>query len=398
VCGADEMPSFDPEAIPLGLTSDCKPWPRCGTFAVCRACGHVQKVQDSQWQADVTRIYRDYEMYALSGGSEQVLFEGDLPVLRSRRLLDHFRRHVALSPTGTMLDVGCGNGSTLRSFAELYPGWRLAGFDVHDRFRPIVEAIPGVGAFHCGPLESIDCPFDLISLVYVIEHLRDPPRVLRGLRRLLKPGGVLLVQTSAFWDNPFDLTVVDHCSHFAVDTLAATVRRAGLDTVLTADDWIAKEIGVVARRSECAVTPTLSPARIRELGEGTGHRLRWLQAVVRQAQGEGCVGIFGTAIAGTWLASMLGQGVRFFVDEDRQRQGKLHLGRPVLAPEDAPFGAAVYLAFAPGLARKLHQRLRSRFPGLRYIVPPDFERLPSGSRLTDEPSPGYEGSSAVKGT
>jgi hypothetical protein len=85
------------------------------------------------------------------------------------------------------------------------------------------------------------------------------------------------------------------------------------------------------------------------------------------------IGMFGTAIAGTWLASQAPKSVSFFVDEDRQRRGKLHLGQPVLHMEDVVDGARVYLAFPPPVAQKIGSRLRPQFPGLAFIAPIEYE-------------------------
>ncbi len=372
-CGTDGTQRLDDKDVPSGVTSDCKPWSRCGKFVICEKCGHVQKSQDDQWQQDVARIYREYEMYILTNGSEQVIFDEAVPLPRTRRLLDCFSRRTRLPRTGSMLDVGCGNGSTLRTFNSLYPEWHLSGFDVHNRFEPTVRSIPNVNSFYSGSLAEVDQKFDIISMVYVVEHLPEPLKVLNTFRRLLKPNGMLLVHTSNYWDNPFDLAVVDHCSHFVVETLAATISRAGFEVLDQNDDWIPKEIGVIARLSDETYDALLhnNPQQLRS---GAEQRLRWMGKVVKQSEelSEG-IGIFGTAIAGSWLASRVNKSVRFFVDEDRQRTGKKHLGYPVMHPADVPANAPVYMAFPPPVAKSIASRLRSRFSGIECVIPPEYE-------------------------
>ncbi|MGD0091380.1 MAG: class I SAM-dependent methyltransferase [Planctomycetota bacterium] len=385
-CGSGALKTVPSAALRCGITSDVKPWPRCGIFAHCSACGHLQKIQDAQWRADVERIYSEYEMYVLSGGNEQVVFEGGQPAPRTRRLLEKVLREVSLPEDGWMLDVGCGNGSLLRTVNSLRPRWQLAGFDVHDRFRAAVENVPGVREFYSGSVEQVGRAFDLISLTYVIEHLFEPLAVVRQLRQKLKPGGKLLIHTSNYLENPFDLAVVDHCSHFSPRTLAALVECAGFEVVAHGDDWIPKEIGVVARGAGCpACEPagaTSAPHRLTACATGNesyasaAGRLAWLAQVLEQARAglaSGAFYIFGTAIAGSWLASMLGPGVCGFVDEDPQRLGKQHLGLPVINPAGVPAGATVYLAFAPHLARKLQQRLQGQYPAVAYVVTPGWE-------------------------
>src|SRR5690242_4038828 len=129
-CGSAQLRHLDSPAVPVGVTSDCKPWPRCGVFAICEACGHTQKIQSGAWRDDVDRIYGGYEVYFLSGGAEQVVFDDSTPLPRTRRLLENLRQRIALPAQGHVLDVGCANGSTLRTFQGLWPQWKLAGFDI----------------------------------------------------------------------------------------------------------------------------------------------------------------------------------------------------------------------------------------------------------------------------
>lgn len=368
-CGTGRTRRLDDRHVTRGVTSDCKPWPRCGRFVICETCGHLQKEQDAEWQADVTKVYAEYEMYVLSGGNEQVIFDAGAPAPRTRRLLELFCRNANLAPAGDWLDVGCGNGSTLRTFANLYPGWNLAGFDVHNRFEPAVRSIPAVVDFFSGALDAVDRQYDVISLVYVIEHLPYPRDVVAGLRRLLKPGGLLLVHTSDYWHNPFDLAVVDHCSHFCRETLAGTVARAGFEVLDSNDTWIAKEVGAIARAGAGVPTPVPPTPNFTALAAGAQERLRWLGEVVDHARAGGPIGVFGTAIAGTWLAAMAPGAVGFFVDEDTQRRGKTHLGHPILHPDDVPAGKPVYLAFPPPVAEGIKARLAPRYVGLDLVAP-----------------------------
>ena len=372
-CHAIGLRILDNGTLPRGVTSDCKPWPRCGTFAICEACGHVQKIQDSTWTSDVANIYGGYEAYFLSGGGEQVVFDGSQPLPRTKRLLEKLRQRVSLPTRGRMLDVGCANGSTLRTFQSLFPAWQLAGFDITTHAEATVRVIPNVTDFFTGDLETIDERFDLITMVYVVEHLPDPRRVLQQFQRLLNPGGIAWVHTSDFWANPFDLAVVDHSSHFMVDTLAELVERAGFEVLDRNDDWNAKELGVIARLPAISPRHQVDAAKKADRLVGTPHRMHWLGDVVNQARDaarQGPIGVFGTAIAGTWLANMAPDEIGYFVDEDQQRLGKLHMGRPVLSPAEVPANSPVYLAFPQQQALKIRARLLEKAPSLRMVVPP----------------------------
>lgn len=79
------------------------------------------------------------------------------------------------------------------------------------------------------------------------------------------------------------------------------------------------------------------------------------------------MGLFGTSIAGTWLATEAEDAVAFFVDEDMSRRGRPHLGKPVYAPTEAPSGSQVFLGLPPELAAAIRKRLANL--DLNLIMP-----------------------------
>jgi SAM-dependent methyltransferase len=94
-----------------------------------------------------------------------------------------------------VLDVGCGD----RPYAELFPG--AVGFDVPGNpladLHGSIEAIPVDGA-----------AFDLVLCLQVLEHVGDPAAAVRELRRVVRPGGRVLLSTHGvypFHPNPDDL-------------------------------------------------------------------------------------------------------------------------------------------------------------------------------------------------
>ncbi len=85
------------------------------------------------------------------------------------------------------LDAGCGDN---RTADELDGPTVRVGLDVHDQTTR--------GTFIKGRLETIpfaDSTFDLVGCRYVVEHLDTPLRVFDELRRVMRPGGRLLIQT-----------------------------------------------------------------------------------------------------------------------------------------------------------------------------------------------------------
>ena len=99
--------------------------------------------------------------------------------------------------------------------------------------------------------------------------------------------------------------------------------------------------------------------------------VRWLEAVLGEARqvasGSANFGLFGSAIAATWLYQGMSDRVRFFVDEDPQRVGRTHLGLPILSPEQVPAEADVFVGVSPTISGTLMARLQSG-PGRFHAV------------------------------
>ncbi|MCM0754515.1 class I SAM-dependent methyltransferase [Desulfovibrio aminophilus] len=361
-----------------GVTSDVKPWPRMGAILCCEVCGHVQKRLDAQWRADAEAVYSDYVMYHLSNGSEQVVFDSGGPAPRTSRLIRGMLGPggVDLPETGDLLDVGCGGGAFLSAFHAARPGWTLAGQDHCAQRRGEVLARDGVRAFHCGGLDEVQGVYDAVSMIYVLEHMPDPVAELARVRRLLKPDGALLVMVPDLAQSFFDFAVVDHCGHFFAETLTRAVEQAGYEVAALGPAWMAKEVGVIARPRSGGPADSGAGDAARGLALASGG-LDWLAGAADEAGAEaaalhargGRFGVFGTAIAGTWLAQVLAGQVDFFVDEDAQRWGKTHLGLPIIGPADAPGDSAVFLGFPPELARNIARRLSGLHPRLSLLVP-----------------------------
>ena len=101
--------------------------------------------------------------------------------------------HIAGEPPFAILDLGCGPGRDLRTFAEL--GHCAIGLDGSARFAAMARAHGG-GEVWQQDLLRLDLPaarFDGVFANASLFHVpsRELPRVLRELRASLKPGGVL---------------------------------------------------------------------------------------------------------------------------------------------------------------------------------------------------------------
>jgi hypothetical protein len=135
-------------------------------------------------------------------------------------------------------------------------------------------------------------------------------------------------------------------------------RSAGWEPVNPPSHIVPKEFTLLARAADIGGG---SVGKVDEMADlRLKERLVWLRGVKHQAQqiraGSDTFGIFGTAVAGSWLAGACNIKVDFFVDEDPNRIGGKHLGIPILSPGDAPPGADVFVGMAPAVSKRLAEK------------------------------------------
>jgi ubiquinone/menaquinone biosynthesis C-methylase UbiE len=175
-----------------------------------------------------------------------------------------------LAPGQRLLDVGCGPGTiTLDLAGRVAPG-DVVGIDVAadvvaaaeaDRARAGVERVRyAVGDVYA--LADEDASYDVVHAHQVLQHLSDPVRALRELRRVLRPGGLLAVRDGDYggfvWSPPdprltrwndlyHQVTTHNGSEADAGRLLPAWVRAAGFDDVrMTSSTWTFADPGTRA--------------------------------------------------------------------------------------------------------------------------------------------------------
>lgn len=99
-------------------------------------------------------------------------------------------------PCGLVLDVGCGTGGNLKLLSQWGPviGLEPSKIILDSDTVEAAALVQGKGE----SLPFRDATFALVTLLGVIEHVKDDRLLLREVRRVCRQNGIVLLLTSAF--------------------------------------------------------------------------------------------------------------------------------------------------------------------------------------------------------
>lgn len=146
---------------------------------------------ESDWRARFERYAQLYTDEAqISGWSAEGL----------RRRIDLFQRLVqppAATSSAAALELGCGAGTYVRWLAGL--GYRTVGLDysLATLGRAVAADAGGKGRYVAGEAYAVPCrtaSVDLVVSIGVLQALSEPRRAIEEIARVLRPGGVLVVE------------------------------------------------------------------------------------------------------------------------------------------------------------------------------------------------------------
>jgi len=140
---------------------------------------------------------RDYFLSEICEGFEEFQQNQEVSYNKAKQV-----RHLGPGPGMKILDAGCGRGETILACARA--GAEVAGVDYSqaavDLTREVLADYPDadVRQGDVTDLPWANDTFDRVQFSDVIEHLDEPQTVpaLAEFRRVLKPGGFLLVHTA----------------------------------------------------------------------------------------------------------------------------------------------------------------------------------------------------------
>lgn len=364
------------------VTGDSRVTERGVDARCCEDCASVFKVRTGPVAEALREIYESYVLYGTDERPEHRVAFDKYPegIEKTRYQVEYLFSRLTPSAAGRILDLGCHYGAFLQAFRQRRPDWELVGFDVSEKFRPAIEGLSGPSAYVSGEVGNVPGRFDLIAVSHVIEHVDDPAATLAFVKSRLRPGGVFYMQLIDATANPFSPLMFEQHFNFTPPGIRALMEAAGFSLIEMTGEWIDKEISLLARADGEA--PAAAPGAASSMDRATATAVLKRNSALLNRMGENLgrlracgrqVGVFGTAVAGTWAGALLGGSLGYFVDENPQARQRPHCGKPVLAPESAPAGSSVLVCLPEPVAARIVDRLGATCPA--RLVPPPFDGL-----------------------
>lgn len=227
VCGGQSWRLFKESTLGGRISSDDfkitdARYGHTGRIDLCETCGFKQV-------ADIENVLKFYESLEDSAYDQNREQRG----LQARKILEAVRK---FKPSGRLLDVGAASGILLEQAKAM-------GFDGEgvEPSRSLAKRAQDAGLkVHLGifPHEAIKGPYDVVTLVDVIEHVPNPIGLLRDIAAHLKPDGVGVVTTpdvgslmAKFLGRRWWHFRVAHIGYFDGATLKRALGEAGLEVL-----------------------------------------------------------------------------------------------------------------------------------------------------------------------
>jgi len=209
----------------------------CGLVCVDISRSH-ELIQDSQGQEEREKAYAKETKLA----QEKLFFRPDLEYAERLNRKANFEARVLMingewnRPTehARLLEVGCGEGLFLEQ-ARLH-GYAVTGVEPNETSAAFAREVLGLHVFAKTLAEatiSQDC-IDIGVLLHVIEHLPDPNRAVSEMNKILRKGGLLVIETPNIDSFPFQILrkkwrqfIPVHYYFFSKKTIVALLEKNG---------------------------------------------------------------------------------------------------------------------------------------------------------------------------
>ncbi|MBI4684360.1 MAG: class I SAM-dependent methyltransferase [Nitrospirae bacterium] len=217
----------------------------------CRKCG-LQYLNP--------RLRQEVILEGYSGGSDETFVSQIAGRERTfARSLDLIERLVPQK--GKILDIGTAGGSFLGVASKR--GWDVIGCEPSRWLAEWGSKHYNI-TVHAGTVFNMqfkESTFDVVTLWDVLEHTPDPKAVLKECNRILKPGGILVVNypdigasVARLMGRKWVFLLSVHLYYFTVKTIAEMLKTTDFDIIMRKKHWQTLELGYIFSRMQAYVS------------------------------------------------------------------------------------------------------------------------------------------------
>ena len=214
----------------------------------CRYCGLVQSMPR------IDRTETRHEATVSSGADWGNVRYGK--GFRTQAAMDALTRHVRFSDRLTLLDVGSNRGRFAAAFLETAPHAEITAVEPDERYADSCANLPRTRLIRSRIEDTrlADESFDIVHSCHTIEHLAHPFASLKDHARVLKPGGLLVLDAPNIaligGDDILEEWFIDkHLYHFSETTLTRMIEAAGFTIVERPDPRDSINLLIVAKKN-----------------------------------------------------------------------------------------------------------------------------------------------------
>lgn len=229
---------------------------------VCSHCGLVQSAP---------RIARTKDRHgaAVSGDADW----GNVRYgkgFRTQAALDALAAHTDLNSDLSLLDVGSNRGSFARTFLDTAPRARITAVEPDERFADTCADLPRTELVRARIEDTAlpDASFDIVHSCHTIEHVGAAFAALKDHARVLKDGGLLVIDAPNIaligGDDIIEEWFIDkHLFHFSARTLSRMIEAVGFEIVQQNDPAdLVNLLFVAKKRGMAQDTVAADPAEV----------------------------------------------------------------------------------------------------------------------------------------
>lgn len=184
ICGSPSLRMIKPSNITTAIKSDSfaitdSTYGVTSELSQCKHCNFIQSTN----LTDVLAFYENLEDPSYEANRKERL-------LQARKIVHTIKKHKA---SGRLLDIGAGSGILVEE--AIKGGFDASGIEPSSwlQKKATEHSLPVV----LGTFPNADCtgPYDVITIIDVIEHVNNPLHLLQEAHKALAPDGIIIVVT-----------------------------------------------------------------------------------------------------------------------------------------------------------------------------------------------------------